>query len=89
MVHHVLSPPRTENPSGFTEYWAIMTASASHTPLATIFVVDDDVFFRNAIERLLRTGGYSVQTFASLGRMRVSQSLKALPQTFGTTGDEL
>lgn len=31
----------------------------------TIFVVDDDVSFRNAIARLLHAGGYAVQTFAS------------------------
>lgn len=31
----------------------------------TIFVVDDDASFRNAIARLLHAGGYTVQTFAS------------------------
>jgi FixJ family two-component response regulator len=31
----------------------------------TIFIVDDDASFRNAISRLLRAGGYAVQTFAS------------------------
>jgi FixJ family two-component response regulator len=41
------------------------TAFTSQLPLATIFVVDDDAAFRNAIERLLRAGGYCVQTFAS------------------------
>lgn len=30
-----------------------------------IHVVDDDASFRNAISRLLRAGGYAVQTFAS------------------------
>jgi two-component system, LuxR family, response regulator FixJ len=41
-----------------------MTASrASVTPI--IFVVDDDASFRMAMERLLRAGGYAVQTFAS------------------------
>ena len=32
---------------------------------AIIRVVDDDGSFRNAIARLLRAGGYVVQTFAS------------------------
>lgn len=31
----------------------------------TIFVVDDDASFRNAIAHLLHAGGYAVQTFAS------------------------
>jgi FixJ family two-component response regulator len=35
------------------------------SPLPTVFVVDDDISFRQAIERLLRTGGYAVHTFAS------------------------
>ena len=35
------------------------------TPTATVFIVDDDTSFRQAIERLVRTGGYAVQTFAS------------------------
>jgi len=35
------------------------------SPLPTIFIVDDDLSFRQAIERLVRTGGYAVQTFAS------------------------
>ena len=30
-----------------------------------IYVVDDDASFRNALERLLRAGGYAVQTFVS------------------------
>jgi FixJ family two-component response regulator len=34
-------------------------------PGPTIFLVDDDASFRNAISRLLRAGGYAVQTFAS------------------------
>ena len=34
-----------------------------HPP--TIFIVDDDASFRDAISRLLRAGGYPVQTFAS------------------------
>jgi FixJ family two-component response regulator len=36
-----------------------------NTARPTIHVVDDDASFRNAIERLLRAGGYAVQTFAS------------------------
>ena len=34
-------------------------------PGPTIFVVDDDTNFRNAISRLLRAGGYAVQTSTS------------------------
>ena len=34
-------------------------------PAPTIFIVDDDASFRNAISRLVRAGGYAVQTFAS------------------------
>jgi len=34
-------------------------------PPTIIHVVDDDASFRNAISRLLRAGGYAVQTFAS------------------------
>jgi FixJ family two-component response regulator len=34
-------------------------------PLPTIYVVDDDASFRGAISRLLRAGGYQVQTFGS------------------------
>ena len=36
-----------------------------HSPLPTIYIVDDDLSFRQAIERLVRTGGYAVHTFAS------------------------
>jgi len=39
--------------------------AAVPAPRPTVFVVDDDISFRQAIERLLRTGGYAVQTFAS------------------------
>jgi FixJ family two-component response regulator len=35
------------------------------TPAPVVFVVDDDVAFLKAASRLLRAGGYSVQTFAS------------------------
>src|SRR5512137_767647 len=34
-------------------------------PPPTVFIVDDATSFRQAIERLVRTGGYAVQTFAS------------------------
>lgn len=34
-------------------------------PSPTIFIVDDDPSFRNAISRLVRAGGYAVQTFTS------------------------
>jgi FixJ family two-component response regulator len=34
-------------------------------PRPKVFIVDDDMSFRQAIERLVRTGGYAVQTFAS------------------------
>jgi two-component system, LuxR family, response regulator FixJ len=34
-------------------------------PRPTIFVVDDDASFRDAISRLVRAGGYAAQTFAS------------------------
>ncbi len=36
-----------------------------HSPPPTVFIVDDDLSFRQAIERLVRTGGYAVHTFAS------------------------
>jgi FixJ family two-component response regulator len=35
------------------------------SPQPTVFVVDDDASFRAAMQRLLRAGGYAVQTFAS------------------------
>jgi FixJ family two-component response regulator len=35
------------------------------SPLPTIFIVDDDASFRNAVARLVRAGGYAVETFAS------------------------
>ena len=37
-------------------------------PLATVFVVDDDVSFLTAVTRLLRAGGYEVKTFTSAAR---------------------
>jgi FixJ family two-component response regulator len=36
-----------------------------NTVRPVIHVVDDDLSFRNALSRLLRAGGYTVQTFAS------------------------
>lgn len=36
-----------------------------HLSLATVYVVDDDASFRTAMTRLLRAGGYAVQTFKS------------------------
>ena len=41
-----------------------MTASLPMPP-PTVFIVDDDASFRNALARLLRGGGYAVQMFAS------------------------
>lgn len=38
-------------------------------PAATIYVVDDDLSFRQAIERVLRAGGYTVQAFASASEL--------------------
>jgi FixJ family two-component response regulator len=35
------------------------------TPGPVIFVVDDDASFRSAVTRLLRAGGYTVETFTS------------------------
>ena len=34
-------------------------------PRPTVFVVDDDASFREAISRLVRAGGYAVKAFAS------------------------
>jgi FixJ family two-component response regulator len=42
-----------------------MPAPLTPPPRPTVFIVDDDTSFRQAIERLVRTGGYAVQTFAS------------------------
>lgn len=42
-----------------------MPAPVTPPPSATIFVVDDDALFRGGVERLLRAGGYTVQSFAS------------------------
>lgn len=43
-----------------------MNAPTTGSPARpTVFVVDDDASFRQAIERLVRAAGYAVQTFAS------------------------
>lgn len=42
-----------------------MIALAVTPSPATVFIVDDDLSFRQALERLVRTGGYTVHTFAS------------------------
>src|SRR5512147_1132618 len=42
-----------------------MPVPPTSLPRPTVFIVDDDTSFRQAIERLVRTGGYAVQTFAS------------------------
>jgi two-component system, LuxR family, response regulator FixJ len=42
-----------------------MTSATSPAPFPTVFIVDDDASFRTAMERLLRAGGYAVQSFAS------------------------
>lgn len=42
-----------------------MPPSTCHFPLATVYVVDDDVSFLTAVTRLLRAGGYEVKAFAS------------------------
>jgi FixJ family two-component response regulator len=36
-----------------------------HSPLPTVFVVDDDASSRRAVTRLLRAAGFAVETFAS------------------------
>jgi FixJ family two-component response regulator len=42
-----------------------MSPAARHSPLATIYVVDDDASFLKAVTRLLQAGGYDVRTFTS------------------------
>jgi FixJ family two-component response regulator len=49
------------------------------SPSSTVFVVDDDASFLTAVSRLLRAGGYTVQTFTT-----VADLLKRL--TPGTAG---
>jgi FixJ family two-component response regulator len=54
-------PPAALNPIGST----MKAHPSAPAPRPTVFVVDDDLSFRQAIERLVRTGGYAVHTFAS------------------------
>jgi len=54
------------NPERFeADHVYTMTPDTSPAARPTIFIVDDDASFRNAVERLLRAGGYPVQSFAS------------------------
>ena len=39
--------------------------ATGHMPLATVFVVDDDLSFLTAVSRLLRAAGFDVRTFPS------------------------
>jgi two-component system, LuxR family, response regulator FixJ len=55
-----------------------MTPDTSTAARPTIFIVDDDTSFRNAMERLLRAGGYAVQTFASATEFLQSARTDAL-----------
>ena len=52
-------------PVGMNHFHALTSPAASVSAPPTVFVVDDDASFRNAIARLLRASGYAVQTFAS------------------------
>lgn len=49
------------------------------SPPATVYIVDDDASFLKAVSRLLRAGGYVVQTFASASGFLAALS----PQTTG------
>jgi len=42
-----------------------MPSATRHSPLATVYVVDDDASFLSAVTRLLRAGGYQVASFTS------------------------
>lgn len=44
---------------------AMLAGDVRSSLLPTVFVVDDDTSFRNAVERLLRAGGYAVRSFPS------------------------
>ena len=48
----------------------------SASPDRTVFVVDDDASFRNAVSRLLRAAGHQVKTFSS-----ASEFVESLPAT--------
>lgn len=55
------------------------------SPIATVYVVDDDSSFLTAVSRLLRAGGYTVQTFTT-----VADLLKRLtPDTAGCVVTDL
>ena len=43
----------------------IQPPATRHLPLATVFVVDDDLSFLTAVSRLLRAAGFDVRTFSS------------------------
>lgn len=42
-----------------------MSLATCHSPLATVFLVDDDASVRRALARLIKSAGYQVDTFAS------------------------
>ncbi len=46
------------------------------TPI--VAVVDDDLSVRRGMERLLRSGGYRVKTFASAAEFRASERLESI-----------
>ena len=55
------------------------------SPIATVYIVDDDSSFLTAVSRLLRAGGYTVQTFTT-----VADLLKRLtPDTAGCVVTDL
>jgi len=43
----------------------VKPAGMGPSPVPTVFVVDDDASFRNAISRLIRAAGYPVQSYSS------------------------
>ncbi|SDB93242.1 response regulator transcription factor [Paraburkholderia lycopersici] len=50
-----------------------------NSPTSTVFVVDDDEHVRNALCRLLRSGGYAVQGYASASAFVEGADLAAAP----------
>src|SRR5437667_246943 len=46
---------------------------------AIVFVVDDDASVRRSLSRLLRSGGYQVETFASATEFLASERLRQGP----------